>query len=88
MRNAIDLTGKRFGCLTAGHGTQWVCECDCGRRLFVRFDNLRDGRSTRCSMCRNKSGRQSVFLFEGSEDDENKIQLGQRLDGSGSGLCD
>ena len=55
MRERLDLTGQRFGRLTALHpaeyirgGTAWVCRCDCGREAVVRTDNLRYGRSRSC----------------------------------------
>ena len=55
MRERLDLTGQRFGKLTAlrpaesiGGGTAWVCRCDCGRETVVRTDNLRYGRSKSC----------------------------------------
>ena len=79
MNKLIDLMGKRFGCLvvvarsprrTITRCSHWICECDCGNKVVVRSDNLREGRSTRCSDCRGKSGRQSVFYRGGEEDGE------------------
>lgn len=79
MRKALEIGGERFGCLVVierserknagGRQAQWICECDCGRRVIARSDNLRNGRTTRCSLCRNKAGRQSVFYFGGETDD-------------------
>lgn len=75
MRDAIEITGQRFGHLTVikrsfrktkgCRSLHWICECDCGRRVIARSDNLRSGRTTKCSACRNKAGRQSVFFFDG-----------------------
>ena len=74
MNAKIELAGQRFGALTVieysprtndRERTHWVCKCDCGRTLLVRSDNLRKGRSTRCSACRGKIGRPSAFLEEG-----------------------
>ena len=71
MNKMIELTGQRFGSLTViryskrktkGKGTFWLCECKCGRKLIARSDNLRKGRTTRCSVCRKQGGRQSVFM--------------------------
>ena len=47
----IDLTGRRFGRLTAveylgvapGGGALWRCACDCGGETKVRSQKLRDG---------------------------------------------
>ncbi len=71
-----DLTGQRFGSLTAiecssrrGKGTnsQWLCRCDCGRYLIVRNDNLATGHTGLCSICKG-NGRKSVFIERGVED--------------------
>lgn len=55
MRERLDLTGQRFGRLTALRpaeyirpGTAWVCRCDCGQETVVRTDNLRYGRTKSC----------------------------------------
>ena len=55
MRERLDLTGQRFGRLTALRpaeynraGTAWVCRCDCGQETVVRTDNLRYGRIKSC----------------------------------------
>ena len=77
MNNMIDLTGQRFGSLTVirysprktkGNGTYWVCKCDCGQYLLVRSDNLRLGRSTKCSDCHG-AGVRSIYC---KGDDENE----------------
>ena len=55
-----DLTGQRFGRLTAikraadyvsckgKHETQWLCECECGNRCVVRAIYLRRGHTISC----------------------------------------
>lgn len=56
MGGLIDLTGQRFGRLTvieraenAGNGAvRFVCQCDCGRRVAVRSDALRNGTTKSC----------------------------------------
>lgn len=55
MRKRPDLTGQRFGKLTAlrpaentGTYTFWVCRCGCGQEAVVRTGNLRGGRSKSC----------------------------------------
>ena len=61
--NAEDMTGKRFGKLTAialAEPTytirgiprrQWLCRCDCGRERVVRADYLKRGQTTYCGFC-------------------------------------
>lgn len=52
----IDITGQRFGRLTAlyrdGYSnswhSMWVCQCDCGKELRVFKNNLLSGRSRSC----------------------------------------
>lgn len=76
MNKRIDLSGQQFGSLTVieysprnnqRQRTHWICECGCGRKLIVRSDNLRKGRSTQCSDCRNSAGMASVFIERGDE---------------------
>lgn len=52
----IDLTGQRFGRLTAlsehgkaknGH-TTWLCLCDCGNKVVSTVDHLRSGHTQSC----------------------------------------
>lgn len=53
---AIDLTGMRFGKLTAMHRqikenkniSMWECSCDCGGKLVIQISNLRNGKRTDC----------------------------------------
>ena len=74
MNPKVDISGQEFGSLRvikhsprtdARQRTHWICECECKRKLLVRSDNLRKGRSTKCSECRGNVGRQSVFIEEG-----------------------
>lgn len=54
----IDLTGKRFGALTAlrpvsasetqDHRPGWLVRCDCGHEKIVNGSNLRRGKITSC----------------------------------------
>lgn len=71
MNPKVELGGMEFGFLKViehsprnnqRQRTHWICECRCGRKLIVRSDNLRNGRSTQCSKCRGNIGRQSVFI--------------------------
>lgn len=70
-----DIKGQKFGSLTviqrssrrnAKQQLYWICRCDCGRLLVVRGDNLRNGISTKCSICaRGRAGVLSRFVEEG-----------------------
>lgn len=59
MRRHLDLTGQRFGLLTAvrvmddrlpksGCSLHWLCNCDCGGHRIVDAGKLRSGRATQC----------------------------------------
>lgn len=56
MSRKIDITGKRFGKLTAiredGRDTHgiilWLCECECGETCHVRSADLRHGLVKSC----------------------------------------
>ena len=59
----IDLTGHRFGRLTAveylgvapGGGALWRCRCECGEETKARSQNLRDGAVVSCGCFRRDS---------------------------------
>lgn len=57
----IDLTGRKFGRLTAisrapnlGHHTQWNCVCVCGQRTVVGQNHLKAKRISSCGCLRNE----------------------------------
>ena len=57
-----DLTGQRFGKLTAlapaeniGGRTAWRCRCDCGRETVVKTGSLCSGHTKSCG-CQNGPG--------------------------------
>lgn len=62
MAEAFDLTGQRFGRLTAlhrdtdnkGKDSKWICRCDCGNVVSVYTHNLTRGKSTSCGCYRNE----------------------------------
>jgi hypothetical protein len=61
----IDLTGQRFGRLTAVSrvphvrktATRWNCVCDCGKRVIVRRADLRYGGTRSCGCFRDEKAR-------------------------------
>ena len=60
-RKAINISGQRFGHLTAvektkidSHGAYWLCACDCGNEKVVRMDRLRSGKSKSCGCLQAK----------------------------------
>lgn len=72
MSARVDISGLRYDSLyvikhaprknVRSRNAHWLCLCDCGEFLLVRGDNLRSGRTTKCSKCRNGSGRRSMFV--------------------------
>lgn len=70
-RFAKDLTGQRFGRLTAisptrdenGH-TMWSCQCDCGTKIVTYTTSLLSGRSKSCGCWhREYCGQQAARMF-------------------------
>jgi hypothetical protein len=62
MGKGSDLTGRRFGRLTAlrpagrRHGrVMWLCRCACGRTHEVEARNLRDGNTRSCGRLRRET---------------------------------
>lgn len=61
MAKRIDITGQKFGKLTALHfvgydnhrQTLWKCRCDCGNYSVVRGYLLRTGKTKSCGCTRN-----------------------------------
>ena len=59
-RAIMDLTGQRFGMLTAVRPTEerrggnvvWECLCDCGKTIFVGTTQLKTGHSRSCGCLR------------------------------------
>ena len=66
--NQADLTGIRFGRLTALKATEkrkpngsvvWLCRCSCGRTVEVSEDSLVQGNTISCG-CRQKEVQQNI----------------------------
>lgn len=65
MPNALDLTGQKFGLLTAikkvksrkGH-TYWLCECECGQQKEIQTTHLTRGKTKSCGSCLKKGTKE------------------------------
>ena len=65
-----DLTGQRFGRLTAlervvpgeyysNTSALWRCRCDCGTETLVFSNNLRNGETRSCGCLRRETSREN-----------------------------
>lgn len=61
MPSRIDITGERFGRLTAlkyvktvNRQVMWLCRCDCGSETNVSTSNLRSRRTKSCGCLKNE----------------------------------
>jgi hypothetical protein len=75
-RSVIDMTGKRYGTLTALRCTfnrnvagnlLWEFRCDCGERLIFDGNDARSGRRYTCKACSRKRIDSSVVKHGASE---------------------
>lgn len=66
-----DLTGRRFGRLTAlepvrrhhaGTSALWRCRCDCGREIETTAEHLLNGTTSSCG-CLNREKRQQLHTY-------------------------
>lgn len=50
MKKVRDLTGQKFGRLTAvlHNGNKWLCKCDCGNETLAKTGNLNNGHTQSC----------------------------------------
>lgn len=62
FRKKLDLTGQRYGKLSAlapaenvGNRTAWLCRCDCGQETVVKTHHLCSGHTKTCG-CQNGAG--------------------------------
>ena len=67
-----DITGKRFGLLTAekfscrkGLAACWLCKCDCGNTIEVLLNNLRSGNTKSCGCLNHRTGKSSAVFKHG-----------------------
>ena len=61
MPKILDITGQRFGSLTAlkkvksrGGKTYWLCQCDCGNQKEIQTSHLTSGATKSCG-CQKKN---------------------------------
>lgn len=68
-KNKIDITGQRFGKLTAlypiysndrNKHTKWHCKCDCGNEVDIDLGNLKQGFSKSCG-CTNSKQEENII---------------------------
>jgi hypothetical protein len=72
MRKIKDLTGQKFGRLTAieFRGTNksgnalWLCKCDCGNETVVRGSSLKSGHTKSCG-CFHDENTKKLFTKHG-----------------------
>ena len=61
----MDLTGQKFGRLTAQHydveQKKWHCVCDCGNEKKVTTADLKRGHTKSCGCYRNEQARKAVL---------------------------
>ena len=65
---SIDLTGQKFGLLTALYSYRregfsdkyWHCKCDCGNEWDVRTTDLRNGHTTSCGCLMQSKGEAKI----------------------------
>lgn len=71
MPKALDITGQKFGHLTAlekaasrSGKTYWLCECDCGNKKEIQTSHLISGAITSCGCSRTlKKSNNKVVDF-------------------------
>lgn len=71
MPKRRDLTGQRFGSLTAVSSTEkdkagkylWICKCDCGKEVIADIGRLTSGNTTSCGCSRIKHGASATKTY-------------------------
>lgn len=71
MKKFKDITGQKFGCLTALYrlhsyhkkGTYWLCICECGNLVEVYLQNLQSGHTTSCGCLKVKHNKCDTRLY-------------------------
>lgn len=73
--NAIDITGQKFGKLTAVAPTNlrrsgsvmWLCKCSCGREKLIQSGSLTEGSVKSCGCLKYKKGKDHPLWKGGSK---------------------
>lgn len=69
---SADITGQRFGKLTALHPTErsvkhsvvWLFKCDCGREIEAPSESVKWRNRVSCSYCRLESQKKQALMME------------------------
>lgn len=67
MAKLIDISGQKFGLLTAktydSNTRTWNCECDCGKETKVASYNLRNGHTKSCGCLRHRAPANKINMI-------------------------
>lgn len=83
-RRQENIIGKKFGHLTAisptkqGNVVKWLCQCDCGKKIYVRTAYLKSGRVKSCG-CANFESAKSPTP-EQKKEWLQKLEKGKKID--------
>lgn len=71
--HAIDITGQRFGKLTAlypsikklpySESIAWICQCDCGEQIITTVSALNSGNTKSCGCAHKSEGVELIAQF-------------------------
>jgi hypothetical protein len=82
MPSMIDITGQRYGRLTAlsksdsvNKRTYWNCVCDCGSQVKARTGFLRNGKTSSCGCYQKESARQKMLKHGRADKKNNKAEF-------------
>lgn len=84
-----DLTGQKFGLLTAQEyikGGKWRCQCDCGKETIVDTRNLISGHTCSCG-CLVKTINSKNNTFDMTNYENNTIKVLQRAGSDSQGVA-
>lgn len=80
MPSMIDITGQRYGRLTAvsksasiNKRTYWNCICDCGSQITARTGFLRNGGTTSCGCYQKESAKAKMTKHGRSANKNSKV---------------
>ena len=80
MPTKIDLTGQQFGRLTVireqkkrqNNHIIWLCQCQCGKKKFIRGGDLRSSRTRSCGCYKNERASQAAIKTHTTHGDAGK----------------